>query len=221
MQPCPQAAAPFFPVISDPSTARRAAPGTAASRHATPVRSPIAPGVVGLLIFLGTEAMFFAGLMSAFVILRAGQVAWPPPGQPRLPVAVTGVNTLILLASAVTMRRALAAIRVDRGRTAVRWLAATVMFGLVFLAIQGSEWIRLLHHGLSLTASVYGALFYTLIGAHGLHALGGLGALAVTLGRARRARYSATAHQGVALCWIYWCFVVGVWPVLYVLVYLA
>jgi heme/copper-type cytochrome/quinol oxidase subunit 3 len=221
MHPCHQAAATFFPTISPPTSVQPAPVEPSPSQRPPTTPRPVAPGVIGLLIFLGTEAMFFAGLMSAFVILRAGQVAWPPPGQPRLPAAVTGVNTLILLASAVTMRRALAAIRADRGRAAVRWLAATVAFGLVFLTIQGSEWTRLLNHGLSVTASVYGALFYTLIGAHGLHALGGLGALAVTLGRAQRARYSAAAHQGIALCWIYWGFVVGVWPVLYVLVYLA
>jgi cytochrome c oxidase subunit 3 len=68
---------------------------------------------------------------------------------------------------------------------------------------------------------VYGALFYTLIGAHGVHVLGALLALSVVLARATAGRYSRRASRGVELCWIYWCFVVGVWPVLYVLVYLV
>jgi cytochrome c oxidase subunit 3 len=178
-------------------------------------------GVVGLLVFLGTEAMFFAGLMSAFVILRAGAAAWPPAGQPRLPVGVSGLNTLILLASAATMRAALAAVRADHGQALHRWLALTAALGTGFLAVQGAEWIRLLHHGLSVSASVYGALFYTLIGAHGLHVLGALAALGIVVVRARRGRYSAAACRGVQLCAIYWGFVVAVWPLLYACVYLG
>jgi cytochrome c oxidase subunit 3 len=159
--------------------------------------------------------------MSAFVILRASAAGWPPPGQPRLPLGVSGLNTLMLLASGVTMRAALQALRADRWHESNRWLTLTAALGAAFLAVQGSEWVRLLHHGLSATASVYGALFYTLIGAHGLHVLGALAALGIVLARARQRRYSAAACGGVQLCWIYWCFVVGVWPVLYALVYLG
>ncbi|MGH7478931.1 MAG: hypothetical protein ACREJ8_04995, partial [Candidatus Methylomirabilales bacterium] len=53
------------------------------------------PGVsnarLGMLIFLGAEAMFFAGLIGAFLVFRFGSATWPPPGQPYLPVGVTGV----------------------------------------------------------------------------------------------------------------------------------
>lgn len=182
---------------------------------------PADAGVVGMLIFLGTEAMFFAGLMSAFVILRAGTPAWPPPGQPRLPLLVTGLNTVALLVSAVTMYLALNGIRGDRRRSFTRWLGLTAALGLAFLVVQGSEWVRLVHHGLTVTSSLYGALFYTLIGAHGLHVLGAMAALLLVLSRAAGGRYSAARCGGVQLCWMYWCFVVGVWPVLYVLVYVT
>jgi cytochrome c oxidase subunit 3 len=178
-------------------------------------------GMVGLLLFLGTEAMFFAGLMSAFVILRAGAGEWPPPGQPRLPLGISGLNTMLLLASAVTMRAALGAVRADRCGMSHRWLALTAALGATFLTLQGSEWVRLLHHGLGVTASVYGALFYTLIGAHGVHVLGALAVLGIVLVRARRGRYSATACAGLQLCGMYWCFVVALWPLLYALVYLG
>ena len=55
-------------------------------------------------MFLGAEAMFFAGLIGAFLVFRIASPVWPPPFQPRLPSEVTGINTLILLASAVAMR---------------------------------------------------------------------------------------------------------------------
>ncbi len=92
--------------------------------------------------------MFFAGLLSAFLILRAGASGWPPPGQPRLPVAVTGANTFILLLSGVTVYLALRAIRAGDAKGMRRWLLSTALLGAVFLTVQGSEWVRLVRYGL-------------------------------------------------------------------------
>ncbi len=188
----------------------------------TPSPRPINKPLLGLLLFLGTEVMFFAGLISTFIILRAGSLTWPPSDQPRLPVKVTAINTLFLLISSYTMFRAVKVIR-DKGysRTLIKWLVATAVLGTVFLTIQGSEWIRLVSYGLTFTSSVYGATFYTLIGCHGLHVLGALIFLLYVLLKAIRRKYSLQEHTGVVLCGVYWYFVVGIWPVLYVLVYLS
>lgn len=195
--------------------------GRGASTSSPLTRLRIDSGVLGVLLFLGTEAMLFAGFVSAFLILRAGSESWPPPGQPRLPAAVTGANTLVLLLSGGTMQRARAAIRGGRADELTRWLAVTALLGALFLEVQGTEWVRLVHYGLGMTASLYGGTFYALIGCHALHVLGALIALLVVFGRAARGRYSAYAHAGVEMCRLYWFFVVGVWPILYALVYLA
>ena len=92
------------------------------------------------MIFLGAETMFFAGLIGSFLVFRVANEVWPPPTLPRLPVGVTGVNTLILLASALTMRRAKAAIRIGRQRQLVRMLLVTAALGVTFLLVQGYEW---------------------------------------------------------------------------------
>ena len=190
----------------------RRAPGT----------GPIVPNaVVGTLIFLGAEAMLFGGLISIFLVLRAGDVAWPPADQPRLPIAVTAVNTLILLCSAYTMRRAAQGVRRDHRDELRRWLTATVLLGVLFLGVQGVEWTRLICYGLSATQSNYGGTFYTLIGCHALHVLGGVVLLLAILRSALRGRYSARSCGAVEACGLYWSFVVGVWPLLYVLVYLS
>jgi cytochrome c oxidase subunit 3 len=184
-------------------------------------RGPTIPNaVIGTLVFLGAEAMFFGGLISAFLVLRAGNEVWPPPDQPRLPVAVTAVNTLILLSSAYTMRRAADGVRRDRGQALRQWLAATAALGTLFLCVQGVEWIRLVSYGLSATSSTYGGTFYTLIGCHGLHVFGGVIVLLGVLRNALRGRYSARSCAAVEATRLYWLFVVGVWPILYVLVYL-
>lgn len=177
--------------------------------------------MLGLLIFLGTEAMFFAGLISTFLILRAAGGVWPPVDQPRLPVGITAINSLFLLASALTMHQAVAAIRQGRQKALLSWLGTTGGLGLLFLALQGREWIQLIRHGLTLTSSNYGATFYTLIGCHGLHVFAAVVVLAVVFARARQRRYRPDNLQGLELCRVYWFFVVALWPVLYGLVYLG
>jgi len=187
-----------------------------------PGSGPIVPNaVIGTLIFLGAEAMLFGGLISIFLVLRAGDAAWPPADQPRLPILVTAVNTLILLVSGYTVQRAGQAVRRDRGRELRQWLAATVLLGALFLCVQGAEWARLVRYGLSVTQSNYGGTFCTLIGCHALHVLGGLILLLAVLRSALRGRYSPRSCGAVEACRLYWSFVVGVWPLLYLLVYLS
>jgi cytochrome c oxidase subunit III len=175
---------------------------------------------VGVLMFLGAEAMFFAGLIGAYLVFRLGSPFWPPPFQPRLPVGVTGVNTLILVASAVTMRWSLKAVRANDREKSLRCLVYTAALGGTFLVIQGFEWLRLIHYGLTVSSSVYGGLFYTLIGFHGLHVFGALIWLLVVLLQAKQGRFSKEHHVGLQTCAMYWTFVVALWPVLYGLVYL-
>ena len=190
---------------------------------APPVRpnTPIANNAwLAVLMFLGAEAMFFAGLIGAFLVFRIASPVWPPPFQPRLPSEVTGINTLILLASAVAMRLGLKAIqRGDRSRL-VRLLSWTAAAGTMFLLIQGFEWFRLLRFGLTLSSSVYGGLFYTIIGCHALHVFGALVWLLVVYLKARSGKYTRENYVGVQTCSMYWVFVVGLWPILYGLVYL-
>ena len=175
---------------------------------------------LAVLMLLGAEAMFFAGLIGAYIVFRLGSPVWPPPFQPRLPIAVTGVNTAILVTSAVTMRWGLGAIAAGNRDKLIRLLGLTGLLGGVFLAIQGFEWIRLIHFGLTLSSSVYGGLFYTIIGFHGLHVVGAIVWLLVILGLARKGRFTREHHVGLQTCAMYWTFVVALWPVLYGVVYL-
>jgi cytochrome c oxidase subunit 3 len=175
---------------------------------------------LAVLMFIGAEAMFFAGLMGAYIVFRVGAAVWPPPFQPRLPVGVTGVNTVCLLASAVTIRLALRSARRGDGTRLVRWLGVTALLGAAFLAVQGYEWAKLIQFGLTVSSSVYGGLFYTLIGFHALHVFGALIWLMVVFALARRGHYANNRYLGVQTCAMYWTFVVALWPALYGLVYL-
>jgi heme/copper-type cytochrome/quinol oxidase subunit 3 len=135
-------------------------------------------------------------------------------------VVVTGFNTLVLLYSAVTMWLAQRAVRRNRPTRGKRLLLLTTLLGVMFLALQGYEWVQLVRFGLTMTSGIYGATFYTLIGCHGLHVSGAVVWLLVVLLRVRQGRYNATRYTGLAVCGMYWYFVVALWPVLYYLVYL-
>jgi cytochrome c oxidase subunit III len=181
---------------------------------------PINNARLGVMLFIGAEGMFFAGLLSAFLVFRTGSAVWPPPFQPRLPIAVTAVNTCILLWSSYTMHRALQAIRQGNAQRLMEWLGLTAIFGLIFLSVQGYEWARLLQFGLTLSSSVYGAIFYTLIGCHAAHVFGAVIWLLIIFGMAKKHRFAREQFVGVQVCSIYWYFVVALWPVLFGLVYL-
>ena len=188
---------------------------------------PVRPNVpilsnarLGVIMLLGAEMMFFAGLIGAFLVFRLSAQVWPPPFQPRLPLGVTSVNTAILLFSAVTIRWAVSAARAGQAAALPRQLGFTALLGALFLMIQGYEWLRMIHFGLTTSSSVYGGLFYVLIGAHGVHVVGGLIWLAVVYWQARCGRFTKKDFAGVQTARMYWTFVVALWPVLYGLVYL-
>ena len=174
---------------------------------------------LAMLLFLAAEAMFFAGLIGAYLVFRMGSIEWPPFGQPRLPLVVTGVNTVVLLLSSQTMRQGFYAVRDGMTRNAVRWLGATLILGLCFLGIQGYEWVRLVDFGLTLSSGPYGFTFYTVVGCHVVHVAAAVLWLAIVFIQTMQGRFSAEHHTGLDLCRMYWYFVTGLWPVLYGLVY--
>jgi heme/copper-type cytochrome/quinol oxidase subunit 3 len=193
----------------------------AATRTLTPVDRAVETGVIGMTLFLFTEAMFFAGLVSAHVVLRAGQPSWPPAGQPRLPMGLTLANTVVLLLSGAAVVRASASFP-QRMDTAARAIGAGALLGVVFLAVQGLEWARLTAFGLTTTSGIYGATFYALVVAHAIHVLAALIVLLVAarkMARASREGRPDDARVAFTLSRMFWLFVVGVWPVLYAVVY--
>ncbi len=180
-------------------------------------REIVPSSVLGMLLFIGAEVMFFAGFISAFTISRAGVPAgsWSLPAGQVLPAAATAVNTLALLASGLLTYLAQRQYH-RQSPAAARTLLAACLLGGLFVLLQGREWAGLLTHGVTLQSSALGAFFYTIVGAHALHAAGALVALAVAWWRLRRGRLSAGFFLGAQT---FWYFVVGIWPIIYGRVY--
>ena len=184
-------------------------------------RRPLDNLRLAILFFIGAESMFFAALISALFVLRASLPVWPPPLQPRLPIEITTANTVVLLGSSVAMALAARALAGSRRRDLVRWLTVAALLGVLFLAVQGFEWVRLIRHGLTLSSSTYGTTFYTLIGTHALHVLGALAWLVATTVLAATTRPPGDRRSLVRGCALYWHFVVALWVILFVAVYLV
>jgi heme/copper-type cytochrome/quinol oxidase subunit 3 len=174
--------------------------------------------VLGTLIFISTELMFFAGLLSAYNIARARvpMAIWPPPDQPRLPLEATAFNTGLLLLSGVLILVATEAMKRRRNQSLGLAIAGWVL-GAAFVALQGREWADLLSQGMRMQNSSFASFFYLIVGTHGLHAIGALVALAWVV--VRMAKKTATLPQ-LRAAQVFWAFVVLVWPVVYVMVYL-
>jgi len=179
-------------------------------------RPVIENAVLGMILFCLVEAMLFAGLISAFMIVRSSAVEWPPPGQPRLPVESTALNTAALLLSGAVLFWTGRVFQRDR-RAALRPLAAAIGLGAFFVTFQGVEWVRLLAEGLTLTSSQHGSFFYLIVGMHGAHAVAAIVALAWAWRRLSCLQLAPGTFGAVAL---FWYFVVGLWPILYWRVYL-
>jgi cytochrome c oxidase subunit III len=188
--------------------------------HHAPLRrrAPAVPNaVLGTLIFVVAESMFFAGFVSAFTIARTTALtAWPPPGQPRLPIEATAFNTAALVLSGLVMWWA--GRRSEQGlpKASAPLLVATLL-GAVFVLFQGVEWAKLMGQGLNMTATTHGAFFFMIVGAHALHAIGALVVLVSVYTRLRRGTLTA---GGFAAARVFWYFVVSLWPILYWRVYL-
>ena len=175
-------------------------------------------GVLGMLMFVFTEAMLFAGMISAFVIVKsqaAGQM-WPPYGQPRLPAEETAVNTAALILSGLILLFAQYAFR-KSDQQAVFPFGISIFLGVFFVGFQGVEWVQMLAQGLTMQSSSYGAFFYLIVGTHGLHAVGALAAMGWAFAKLVRGQLTQSAFATVQ---VFWYFVVLVWPLLYWQVYL-
>jgi cytochrome c oxidase subunit 3 len=188
------------------------------------------PGVntalLGMLLFIGSEVMFFAGLFGAYFNTRATALAlgqaWPPEGLEHVitPGVVPLVATGLLILSSFTMQWGVWRIR--RGdRTGMnRALMLTLFLGIVFLGMQVYDYFELVtHEGFGINSGIYGSLFYTMTGFHGAHVFGGVVGIAVILLRGLAGQFSARHHVAVEAVSAYWHFVDVVWIGLFFVLY--
>jgi cytochrome c oxidase subunit 3 len=174
----------------------------------------VSPLRLGMLVFLASDLMLFAGLFAAYFTLRAETDPWPP-ADVRLEVARATIATAILVASSFTL---LAGMRSKSVADMNRWIAVTVVLGLAFLGLQLVDWLTV---DFSVSTHAYGTLFFAMTGFHGAHVLAGILLMLVVLGRARQGAYRDGDRDGPEAVGYFWHFVdvvwIGLWATLFLL----
>jgi cytochrome c oxidase subunit III len=189
-----------------------------ASEHHKP--GGISSSLLGMVLFIASEVMFFGGLFGAYFTIRSAAPRWPPEGTPHLTTWYAAVLTAILVSSSVTMQFGVWAIRRNDSRRLMLWLAVSLLLGLCFLAGQANEYRMLIEEGMTLSSGVFGSTFFTLTGFHGAHVAGGAAFILIVLLRARSGQFTARYHDTVEMASYYWHFVDVVWLGLFSTIYL-
>jgi cytochrome c oxidase subunit 3 len=167
---------------------------------------------LGLWLFILSETMIFLALLASRLALQGYQV--PDEANQVIALAITSV----LLASSGTAYLAEASAAAGRREESSRWLAWTIVLGLVFLVGVGLEWREAFHAFRPETG--FGTVFFTMTGMHAFHVLTGIVFLWIVWGRTKAGTYSAGSYWPVEGAAKYWHFVDVVWVFFYPALYL-
>ncbi len=174
--------------------------------------------VMGMVLFVAGESMFFAALFAAYFSVRAAAAVWPPVsvGTPELPIPA--ILTAILVTSSIVLQFALRAIRRGRAATFERLLALTILLGVSFLALQAYDYSQLTF---GIKDGIYPSLFYVMTGLHMAHVVGGVVLLSIVGAQSVTGQVSSAHHDSAVAATIYWDFVDIVWICLFLVYYVA
>jgi cytochrome c oxidase subunit III len=177
---------------------------------------PISKGQIATWILLTAILMLFAGLSSAYIVLR-GMPAWQSIELPWM----LWPNTAVLLMSSLAIELSRKAIRRGDVISMKRWLGIGGLLGLGFLVGQLAAWQQLVNEGVYLPSTLQSSFFYILTGLHGLHLLGGIVGLSVVLGWALKNRLTVSNYEPLRLIASYWHVMDGLWVYLFLMMLLS
>ncbi|MEP7245343.1 MAG: cytochrome c oxidase subunit 3 [Gammaproteobacteria bacterium] len=187
--------------------------------EALPVGSKgrLSSGWWGMVVLIVTEAALFAYLLfSYFYISSQATGAWPPGGPPKLDLAIPG--TLVLLFGSVTMWWGEKGIRRGDRRQLLIGLGASVLLGIIFVALEGTEWSR---KDFTPASNAYGSLYFTVTGFHLTHVLVGVVMLTMLFVWTILGYFGVRRHSTVAIAVMYWHFVTAVWVAVFLTFYVT
>jgi cytochrome c oxidase subunit 3 len=186
------------------------------------------PALMGIMLFIGSEIMFFAALFGSYFNVKATTRPFPQEGtefigwQGDLPfgLGLSVLITIVLVISSFTMQWATMRIRVGDRKGMTFGIGITLLLGIFFLCLQAYEYAHLIFdENFTIGSSTYGTLFFTMTGFHGAHVIGGVIGLAVIFFRGLQGQFSAEHHSAVEAVHYYWHFVDIVWIALFATIY--
>jgi cytochrome c oxidase subunit 3 len=179
------------------------------TEQALPVGSKgkLSSGWWGMLALIATEASLFGYLLFAYFYLASQtEQHWPPDGLPNL--LMPCLNTLILLASSISIWASERCIKRNRLRWSFALMAITFALGVRFVVIQLNEWSKKTY---DMTTNLYGSLYFTITGFHLLHVIVGLIIVMMLLLWIALGYFDDRRHAAITIGGLYWQFVNAVW----------
>ena len=178
--------------------------------------------VMGFILFLLSEVMFFFSIFWAFFYFSLDASVgvgcqWPPYGIATWDIyTLPTLNTVILLYSGISVTYCHQALLLGKRFESLVTLAFTICLGLIFTVCQVFEYI---HLSLTINDSVFGSIFYLSTGFHGLHVLIGTLFLLICFFEHYNYRVLLDQHIGLECAIWYWHFVDVIWLFLFVFIY--
>jgi cytochrome c oxidase subunit 3 len=177
---------------------------------------------LGIWLFLASEVMLFGALFSSYIALRVGADTWPTGEAVGLNIWLAAFNTVVLIASSVTMVMSWASL-IEKNLSKFRlYMGATFLCGLIFMVVKAFEYSAKFSHGIYPKEDVFFAIYFTLTGLHGLHVLGGMIVNAYLWGPGAKMWQTDPVRftNRVECAGLYWHFVDLVWIFLFPTLYL-
>ena len=174
-------------------------------------------GRVGMWCLIAAESAIFAIFVVAYLYYAGKSLSGPTP---REVLDVPYLISIALFSSSFTILRAESAIERGNSRLFTVWLAATIALGLFFVLGTAREWHELIYdHGVTISSSLFGTTFYSLVGLHLFHVLAGLTGLTIILIFALMGLVKREHSERIGVFALYWHFVDAVWVVVLSVVY--
>nr|BAJ08105.1 cytochrome oxidase subunit 3 [Kinyongia fischeri] len=176
----------------------------------------------GMILFITSEVLFFLGFFWTFYFSSTNPnpalgLQWPPKGiEPLNPIEVPLLNTMILLASGMTLTWSHHSIMKGLKKNTSWSLLLTTLLGGYFTLLQALEYKDT---KFSISDGTYGAIFFTATGFHGLHVMVGTSFLIICLMRQMHSHFTTKHYFGFEAAAWYWHFVDVVWLFLYTSIY--
>lgn len=177
------------------------------------------PNKLAMKLFVASESVFFLLLILAYVIFHQKDNTGVQAAR-FLDTTRTGIYSLFLFSSSLTIWLAGRSSMHDNKRGVVTWLGATILLGAVFLFGQGAEYADLIRHHVTISRDTFGTTFFTLTGFHGLHVFLGLVMLAILFATGIFGREHEPNGSALESISIYWHFVDVVWILIFTIIYL-
>lgn len=171
--------------------------------------------MLGVVLFLASELMFFAALFAAYYDLRVSSAVWPQPGA-QLNQVEGAIGTFLLLLSSIFTVLASRRAEQTHVRAARAWLIAAAVSALCFVVLSLHGYLE---NTFGISSSAYGSIYYTMTGFHLLHVTAGIGILIALAAGIRSPALQANARAGFEAMTYYWHFVFIVWVGIYATIY--